>query len=200
MNNVINEALGYEGKQGSSPQKLRRGWVLLICLFSAAGIFVLDIHIPLGVAGGVPYVAVVLFAQWHPQRRIILYVAILGSLLTIAGFFYSPPGGEMWKVLSNRLLALFAIWVTALLVIQYKKQSAEKEQVLLQREEAMEQVKVLRGFLPICASCKKIRDDGGYWNQIEAYIRDHSEAVFSHGICPDCVAKLYPELGITSEK
>ena len=51
----------------------------------------------------------------------------------------------------------------------------------------------ISGMLPICANCKKIRDDKGYWNQIEAYIGDHSEAEFSHGICPDCAKKLYPE-------
>ncbi len=59
---------------------------------------------------------------------------------------------------------------------------------------ALAQVKKLSGFLPICAHCKKIRDDAGYWQQIEEYIRDHSEAEFSHGICPQCVAKLYPDL------
>jgi hypothetical protein len=58
--------------------------------------------------------------------------------------------------------------------------------------EALSNVKMLSGMLPICASCKKIRDDKGYWNQIEAYIRDHSEADFSHGICPECAKKLYP--------
>jgi len=60
-------------------------------------------------------------------------------------------------------------------------------------KEALEKVKLLSGFLPICASCKKIRDDTGYWKQIETYIGEHSEAEFSHGICPDCAKKLYPE-------
>ncbi|MCW5201703.1 MAG: cache domain-containing protein [Candidatus Electrothrix communis] len=74
----------------------------------------------------------------------------------------------------------------------------ELEELVEQRteklQEAMSQVKILSGFLPICASCKKIRDDKGYWSQIETYIRKYSEAEFSHGICPDCAAKLYPEL------
>lgn len=60
-------------------------------------------------------------------------------------------------------------------------------------EKALAEVKKLSGFLPICAACKKIRDDTGYWQQIEIYIRDHSEAQFSHAICPDCTKKLYPE-------
>ncbi len=60
-------------------------------------------------------------------------------------------------------------------------------------EAALAKVKLLSGLLPICASCKKIRDDAGYWQQVEVYIKEHSEAEFSHGICPDCLKKLYPE-------
>jgi hypothetical protein len=57
--------------------------------------------------------------------------------------------------------------------------------------DALSQIKTLSGLIPICASCKKIRDDKGYWNQLEAFIQEHSEAEFSHGICPDCMKKLY---------
>ena len=57
---------------------------------------------------------------------------------------------------------------------------------------ALGNIKTLSGLLPICASCKKIRDDKGYWNQLESYIKEHSDAVFSHGICPDCAKQLYP--------
>lgn len=64
--------------------------------------------------------------------------------------------------------------------------------VLLDAHE--KEIKALKGMLPICGSCKKIRDDKGYWNQIEVYIRDHSEAEFSHSICPDCAKKLYPDI------
>lgn len=64
---------------------------------------------------------------------------------------------------------------------------------LTERRRIEAQMKTLRGLLPICANCKKIRDDRGYWNQIESYVREHSEAEFSHGICPECAAKLYPE-------
>jgi PAS domain-containing protein len=67
-------------------------------------------------------------------------------------------------------------------------------------QEALDKVNLLGGMLPICASCKKIRDDKGYWNQIETYIRNHSEAEFSHGICPDCAKKLYPEFYDKVEK
>jgi len=74
-----------------------------------------------------------------------------------------------------------------------KRAQIEKENLIIQLQDALSKVKTLSGFLPICASCKKIRDDNGYWNQIESYISTHSEAEFSHGICPDCAKKLYPE-------
>jgi len=61
-------------------------------------------------------------------------------------------------------------------------------------QKALSEIKTLSGLLPICASCKMIRDDKGYWNQIEAYIRDHSEAEFSHSICPECAERLCPDL------
>ncbi|HEY9593800.1 MAG TPA: response regulator, partial [Spirochaetia bacterium] len=60
--------------------------------------------------------------------------------------------------------------------------------------QAIEDLKTLSGLIPICASCKKIRDDKGYWRQLEEYISTHSEAQFSHAICPECARKLYPGL------
>jgi hypothetical protein len=65
--------------------------------------------------------------------------------------------------------------------------------------EALSKVRILSGFLPICSSCKKIRDDRGYWNQIESYIRKHTYAEFTHSICPDCSKRLYPDLSDDAE-
>jgi PAS domain S-box-containing protein len=70
---------------------------------------------------------------------------------------------------------------------------AERDQLIQELQQALASVKSLSGLLPICASCKKIRDDEGYWKQIEAYISSHSEATFTHGLCPECFHKLYPE-------
>jgi PAS domain S-box-containing protein len=71
---------------------------------------------------------------------------------------------------------------------------AEREQLIQDLRSAMARVKLLSGLLPICANCKKIRNDQGYWKQLEAYIQSHSEATFTHGICPECMHKLYPEV------
>ena len=62
---------------------------------------------------------------------------------------------------------------------------------------ALAEIKTLRGIVPICAGCKKIRDDQGYWNQVEVYVEDHTEAQFSHGLCPECSRRLYPGLPCT---
>ncbi|MEZ4732993.1 MAG: substrate-binding domain-containing protein [Caldilineaceae bacterium] len=82
--------------------------------------------------------------------------------------------------------------------LERRKAEAEKEHTIQLLQEALTQVKRLSGLFPICASGKKIRDDDGYWHQVEVYIRDHSEADFSHSICPECRAKLYPKRGSSS--
>jgi ligand-binding sensor domain-containing protein len=77
---------------------------------------------------------------------------------------------------------------------------ARERELKVRVEEAVAHIKRLRGLLPICASCKKIRDDRGYWKQMEIYIHEHSEADFSHSICPDCMKALYPEYAVDVPK
>jgi hypothetical protein len=89
---------------------------------------------------------------------------------------------------------LFLIMNAQRLEVELEGSHIELNATIARLEKANSEVKVLSGMLPICAACKKIRDDRGYWNQIESYIHVHSEASFSHGICPDCATSLYPEL------
>ena len=86
------------------------------------------------------------------------------------------------------------ISITARDITERKGQEAERERLIKDLQTAMAEVKTLSGLLPICAKCKKIRDDRGYWNQIESYIGARSKARFSHGICPECMEHLYPDL------
>jgi PAS domain S-box-containing protein len=78
-------------------------------------------------------------------------------------------------------------------ITERRRAEAEREKLLRELQEALANLKTLSGLLPICASCKKIRDDQGYWSQIESYVSAHSQAQFSHGICPECAKQLYPE-------
>ncbi|OGR15069.1 MAG: hypothetical protein A2097_11695 [Desulfobacula sp. GWF2_41_7] len=72
-----------------------------------------------------------------------------------------------------------------------KATEAEKEKLITQLKNTLSEIKILQGFIPICSNCKKIRDDQGYWNQVENYIQQHSKATFSHSMCPECSDKLY---------
>jgi GAF domain-containing protein len=99
-----------------------------------------------------------------------------------------------WIKPSADLLHTFRDAIEAhLALVATMEELSRKNQEL---EHALHEVRTLQGLLPICASCKKIRDDQGYWNEIETYIGERSEAQFSHGICPDCVKKLYPDLDL----
>ncbi len=78
-------------------------------------------------------------------------------------------------------------------ITERKKADEERERMIAELQEALEQIKTLKGIVPICANCKQIRDDEGFWQQVESYVEKHTEAQFSHGICPVCVEKLYPK-------
>jgi hypothetical protein len=116
---------------------------------------------------------------------------------------YEAPGaGRRFMLLNARRIAreeqliLLAIEdITARRIAE-----EERDKIHLEHMEALSKVKKLAGMLPICANCKKIRNDEGYWEQIEAYISDHSEAEFSHGICPECAAKLYPGIDMKQDE
>lgn len=77
--------------------------------------------------------------------------------------------------------------------IERKRVTSEREQLIKELQEAMANIRALTGLLPICSACKMIRDDEGYWNQLEAYITAHSDVEFSHGLCPSCAKQLFPD-------
>jgi len=81
-------------------------------------------------------------------------------------------------------------------VDERKKAERQREKLIADLQAALSEVKKLSGLLPICSTCKKIRDDQGYWNQIESYIQDHSDAKFSHSICKECAEKYYPDFDV----
>ncbi|MCF2858500.1 hypothetical protein L1286_13515 [Pseudoalteromonas sp. SMS1] len=106
--------------------------VMLISILAMCVVFAVDSHIPLGVAGGVPHIIPILISLWAKNIRFTLILAVLCSLFTVIAYFSSPSGGELWKVLFNRGIALLAIWSCALLTIKYfneliKHTALEKE-------------------------------------------------------------------------
>ncbi|OHB78014.1 MAG: hypothetical protein A2W31_17925, partial [Planctomycetes bacterium RBG_16_64_10] len=163
------------------------------CALLAAAIFALDVRLPLGVAGGVLYVAVVLICLWSPARRDTVVAAAACSLLALVSYHFAPPGGEAWQVLANRVLAVLVIWVTALLVLRRKqdlrehdRRLQEQKQVLVEltRSKALGQgdlVLALREITEAAARLLQIQrvgvwlysDDGARLRCVEQYDRNH---------------------------
>ena len=110
--------------------------LVVLGVLLAGLILTFDLSLPLGVAGGVPYVALVLLGTWFPRIWHLFFLAVAGSVLTLVGLFLSPEGGIPWVVLTNRILALFAIWITAFLIAIRKK----AENQLREREEELRRV------------------------------------------------------------
>lgn len=119
----------------------------------------------------------------------IIYLTAYVDGDTIQRAKVTEPFGYLLKPFDTKTLQ------TTIELALYKHQMEQERAALLrQLQEALASIKTLRGLLPICAACKKIRDDQGYWNQLEAYLSQHSEIQFTHGICPDCARQHYPDL------
>lgn len=100
----------------------------------------------------------------------------------------TEPYGYILKPFNERELHI----AIELALVKHKAER-ERRQLIRRLEETLAELKVLKGILPICASCKKIRNDKGDWEQLEMYIKERSQAEFSHGICPECARQLYPD-------
>lgn len=134
-----------------------------------------------------PLIMVISYFMWSDMLRSNASPAKVGLLYEIFRSFSIPM--LPWSL-------AFAI-SGGLIGFYYSKNrqlNEDKSKLIIQLQASLSEIKKLSGLLPICSSCKKIRDDKGYWNRIESYISDHSEAEFTHGICPECIKKLYPDL------
>jgi hypothetical protein len=142
------------------------------------------------------------------NRPFYVLLSVVGTVFTLEVvvmllLMYLPPLTAYQEVFLDALLLSIIVFPALYLLIfrpislhiELRQLAEEEKDVLISElQKALDEVKTLRGFIPICASCKKVRDDKGYWQQVEDYISAHSEAVFSHGICQECERKLYPDL------
>jgi hypothetical protein len=122
----------------------------------------------------------------------LVFVTEFGVMMALHRLFAVHDPTLDALVDSSLLVVVIAPFVVSLFMRRRRAES-QREEVIRQLEKALAEVRKLSGLLPICAHCKKIRDDHGYWSQLEEYVRDHSEAEFSHGICPDCSHRLFGE-------
>jgi len=108
-----------------------------------------------------------------------------------------------WKIIGG-IIAVLSVGIYLFTIVSKYNQKLEQinqklEETVIKLQKAISQVKKLSGLLPICSHCKKIKDDKGYWNQIESYVREHSDAEFTHGICEECAKKYYPEYDLSED-
>lgn len=103
-------------------------------------IFAIDLQLPLGVAAGVPYVAVIIVSLWAHNRKVVLTLSVACTLLIVLGYYLSPPGGEFWKVMANRSLAIFAVWSTAILVMMWESTQEKIRKIELAREKEKREI------------------------------------------------------------
>jgi len=127
----------------------------------------------------------------------------VSEVLIMVVLRYLPPLAAFQAALLDAVLLSFMVFPSLYFFVfkpmnrhidQHRWTQAEKDILIAELHKALEEVKVLRGIVPICSSCKKIRDDNGYWQQVEVYVSAHSDAEFTHGICPECIESLYPDL------
>jgi hypothetical protein len=144
----------------------------------------LILHTKKYLAGGMIISAVSLMAF---RRAISLYRYVGSEELAI------DPAAESVALVISLLFFAGILYVTRIIESEVRSRR-EKEEMIAGLRTALAEIKTLKGIVPICASCKKIRDDKGYWNKLEQYLGEHLAAEFSHGLCPQCAEKLYPDL------
>lgn len=140
-----------------------------------------------------------LFGRDEAERRMAVVRKVFTTAEAIVFDVRVPtPAGDTFYITSVKPILDPAGRVTTAVCIskditKRKRQERDREDLIQRLQAALHQVKTLSGLLPICSHCKKIRDDSGYWTQIEQYIREHSKAEFTHGICPECVESHFSE-------
>lgn len=128
--------------------------------------------------------------------------SIVGALLVPCFMRLNIHGtgleGDMTKYIVPFFVGLGGGYLIGLMKDRWISLIKDQEEIIAERtaelQTALSEIKTLQGILPICSFCKKVRDDNGYWQQVDVYIKNHSDADFSHGICPECISKHYPDI------
>jgi hypothetical protein len=169
---------------------------LRISLAIAVVGLVLDWLTPLGLATWLSQLVVVWFTGRWAARREILTVAVVCSSFILAGLWLSAPSHfPIWISTVNRVIVVTILWLLVRSILDRGATDTTLRKTESELKEASTRIQVLSGLLPICAACKKIRNEADEWEQLETYIHDHSEAEFTHSLCDECIARLYPDCG-----
>jgi hypothetical protein len=167
--------------------------ILSLCLTATLGIidYVTGIEFNFFVFYFIP----VSLSAWYAGKKWALFNAVLSALTWTAVDIISQHKYPHWSFyLWNGGIRFTSFIILGVALATIKRLLEVEKELSRNLKTTLEEVKMLKGFLPICASCKNIRNDRGYWEKIELYITEHSDAEFTHTLCPDCMKKLYPDI------
>jgi len=171
---------------------------LLVPLAIAGLFFVIDLITPIGWMVWLPCVGLMLLPLLWSDRPSPVFLASTFTAFIVISFavdyYYIPLDVEPKYAIFNRALGVIMLWLIAALMVRQQRIERERENLIQQLQDAIANLKTLRGLLPFCLSCKKIREVNGYWSRIEAYVAKHSLAEFTPGLCPECEEYLSAQL------
>ncbi len=183
------------GKIGESLSKQSRTSIMAEAVALVAIIGFMDLVTGYEASIAVLYLAPISFTARYAGKTCGLAVAILSATVWLladigAGHTTKYHAIPVW----NSLILLSSFVVVVIMLVKLKVAYDEQLRFVAELREASDKIKVLKGLIPICAWCRRVRDDDGYWQAVEDYIRENSEASFTHGICPECGNKMQKEL------
>ena len=159
---------------------------LPFAVVSGCIIFLLGLSLSNRVAVGMLYTSLVLLGLWSPQRYAALWVAGGGSVLLVLGFVLSTDDRSTVPVMIDRTFTLMSLWLVAVVSHLHNQDNWAREHVTGDLTKGLTQVKTLQGVVPLCVSCKRLRDDHDRWHGAEPYLEAHPETVTCPISCPDC--------------
>lgn len=177
-------------------ERMHEPLVVALAIALVIGICVLDMALATEASIVALYVIPILLSLLSAEQWFTLAMTSITLSLATLGFLSVPSDGPSgWAAPINHALALLTVTAVACLALFYRRLvEGEKAALARRREHAVAPIRVLRGLLPICSSCKNIRDDNGCWIYLETYIEARSDAHFTHGLCPECEKQLSDSL------
>jgi len=144
------------------------------------------------------YLVPTAFALWRIGRSFSFLIAFVSATVWLisdiaTGHIFSHPVIPIWNAIVR--FGFFLVFI--FLADRWKTTYKEQQKLVAELKKALEDIKTLSGLIPICAWCKNVRDDAGYWQQVETYVQEHSDASFTHSICPNCMEKWKKEKGLS---
>jgi hypothetical protein len=184
--------LDASGRLISAIETGKGGRRVVLTVLAAVAVLVLDTLTPMGLAVWLLQVVLVWIATLWADRSQLLGLAAISGTFIVLGFWWSAgTGSVMWVDLCNLLLSLGTVFALTHSCLRRRATEDAHRKAKQEFAEAQETVHLLRGLLPICAWCKKIRNEAGSWEQLENYIHDHSRVEITHGICQECATRVH---------